>query len=162
MQTMLLGLVLVLLLPAAVVAVRPFYSVCKVLAANADTSTQTQRRDFDVTFSDEGIPYKVPMVSIGLVPTSGILDNDSLLSAIETVLSDYFLDELTKHFSDGEGELTDVSVIVDTNKAITNGTPQQQRKLETGTQSDLLVTLMFDGQPHPTESHRRGHERGFE
>jgi hypothetical protein len=149
MQTMLLGLVLVLSLQAVVVAARPRYSVRNMLAANADTSTQTQRRDFAVTFSDEGIPYGLPQFSIRLIPTPGILDNDSL-SFIETEISDYLKVELKTHFSDGEADLTDVIVIVANHEA--TGNRQRQRNLETGTQLDLLVTLMFEGQPHPKDN----------
>jgi transcriptional regulator of met regulon len=152
---MLLGLVLAIsLLPAAVVAgsprPRPRYSVRNVFTKQ----TQTQQRgDYEITFSDEGVPYEVPVFRIQLVPTPGDLDNDSL-SAIESAMADYLLDELTNHWSDDDGtsELTDVSVTVVTHKSITTTRNRQLRSLETGTQLELLATLTFESQPLPSDT----------
>jgi hypothetical protein len=108
---------------------------------------QQQRREFVITFSDEGTPVDLPLYKMKLSPTSGTL-SDSAQGLIGASFGSHLQENLKNEWDDSGIELNKVSVKVLAVTSIQNR--RTLRRLQTtGSEIAMLTTLTFDGTQSP-------------
>jgi len=106
---------------------------------------QDQRREFVITFSDDGTPIDLPLFKMNIFPTNGAL-SDTARRVISSSFSDYLLDGLTDQWSsDSNIQLNGVTVQVLGVASV----EKARRRLQTGSEIAMQTTLTFDGTQSP-------------